>query len=239
MAQPFQGWDFSYLEGRWQSSSVPWDYRGLVMDRAAQAHTMLDVGTGGGEFLSALLPLPPRTLATEAYGPNVRVAHRRLSPLGVPVVQLDDKEGNLLPFANTVFDLVIDRHEGYRASEIFRILRPGGRFLTQQVGGENCMDINRALQEAPSAPYQFWTHAYELDQLRAAGFTILQEAEAFPPLIFRDIGALVFYLKVVPWQVEDFSIERYREKLLQIHYNIEKFGPMVVREHRTLVEAVR
>lgn len=25
--ESFQGWDFSKLDGRWQSESLPWDYR--------------------------------------------------------------------------------------------------------------------------------------------------------------------------------------------------------------------
>ncbi|GGL48999.1 hypothetical protein GCM10014719_57780 [Planomonospora parontospora subsp. antibiotica] len=31
------------------------------------APSLLDLGTGGGEFLSGLAPLPPRTAATEGY----------------------------------------------------------------------------------------------------------------------------------------------------------------------------
>jgi len=30
---------------------------------------------------------------------------------------------------------VINRHESFSASEVFRVLKPGGIFVTQQVGG--------------------------------------------------------------------------------------------------------
>ena len=238
ISQPFSGWDFSYLKGRWQSGSLPWDYRSIVSERKAQAAAMLDFGTGGGEFLASLEPFPAVTWAAEGYPPNIEVARKRLAPLGVQVVGLVGGDSPL-PFMDGTFDLVIDRHEGYRAREIFRLLRPGGRFVTQQVGGENCLEINRALQETPSAPYSFWTMDYEVTRLLAAGFQIEQARQAFPPLAFYDIGALVFYLKVVPWQIEDFSVDRYHANLLRIHQTIEKQGQFVVPEHRILIEAVR
>ena len=28
--QPFQGWDFSYLDGRWESENISWDYAKIV-----------------------------------------------------------------------------------------------------------------------------------------------------------------------------------------------------------------
>ncbi len=32
---------------------------------------------------------------------------------------------------------MLDRHEAYVAAEVLRVMRPGGRFLTQQVDGRN------------------------------------------------------------------------------------------------------
>lgn len=239
LAQDFEGWNFAYLKDRWQAGSLPWDYRAAVLEAKSSAAAMLDIGTGGGEFLASLAPFPPVTWAAEGYPPNIEVARRRLLPLGVQVAALESGDLPALPFPDQTFDLVIDRHEGYRASEIFRVLKPGGRYISQQVGGENCMGINRALQAVPSYPYQYWTMAYEVTQLREAGFQIEQSLEAFPPLAFYDIGALVFYLKVITWQIEDFSVDRYRSKLLEIHHHIEAKGEFVVQEHRIFIKAVR
>ncbi|TWM62046.1 hypothetical protein CHCC14814_3869 [Bacillus paralicheniformis] len=50
------------------------------------------MGTGGGEFLSKLGPLPSSAYATECYFPNVPVAKERLTPLEVQVVQIDNDE---------------------------------------------------------------------------------------------------------------------------------------------------
>jgi hypothetical protein len=55
---------------------------------------MLDMGTGGGEALAGLADRAPRTIATEAWPPNVPVAGRRLLPLGISVIQVEGAADN-------------------------------------------------------------------------------------------------------------------------------------------------
>ena len=58
--QPFQGWDFEYITGseRMRSGMLPWSYREMAQNRMQDRKRMLDMGTGGGELLSSLHPLP-------------------------------------------------------------------------------------------------------------------------------------------------------------------------------------
>ena len=86
---PFAGWDFSWLAGRRvqtpdQRGEI--DYEERARASIASATAVLDLGTGGGEVLARLAPLPPVAIATEAHPPNVVMASRRLAPLGVQVV---------------------------------------------------------------------------------------------------------------------------------------------------------
>jgi hypothetical protein len=82
LTAPFSGWDFSWLDRRSWTEPLPWDYSARVAALARNARTMLDMGTGGGEVLSRLPDRAPRTVATEAWPPNVPLAARRLLPLG-------------------------------------------------------------------------------------------------------------------------------------------------------------
>lgn len=239
LQQAFTGWDFSWLKGRWQSEALPWDYRERVVTLKSSAQAMLDMGTGGGEFLAGLAPFPPLTCATESYPPNVSVARTRLEPLGIAVSQVSRDDQPPLPYESGIFDLVINRHDGFDSRDVFRVLRPGGRFITQQVGGENCMDLNRALGDHQPYQYAYWTRDYIVDKLRQAGFTIVDAREHFPPLTFFDIGAVVFYLNAVPWQLPGFSVEAYRQPLLELHRRILNEGRLVIREHRIFLEVVK
>ncbi len=229
---PFAGWDFSRLDGRLSEEQTPWDYCALVTAALSGCAALLDMGTGGGEFLASLAPLPPLTCATEGFAPNIPVARARLAPLGISVHPIGEDEAGPLPFADDSFDLVINRHEYYDLAEVRRVLRPGGRFITQQVGGENDSDLNRLLAASqPDNGYAFWTLDYAREQLAAAGFTIGFAAESFPRKVFADVGALAYYLKAVQWQIPDFNLERYFPRLQEAHRRCQTEGGISSRAH--------
>jgi len=231
----FSGWDFSWLDSRWYEAAPSWDYRQVVQDKIKNVASLLDMGTGGGEFLSSLADLPPATYATEGYAPNIPVAKELLEPLGIKVVQVVDD--NALPLPSAAFDLVINRHESYALPEVFRILRPGGVFLTQQVGPRDCVELNQYL-EAPLEPdIHSWSLAQEKTAVEEAGLRIRRSEEQLLDSKFYDIGAVVYYLKVIAWQIPDFSVEGYREHLEAMYRLIERQGAFFATAHRFLIEA--
>lgn len=231
----FSGWDFSVIGDRWQSDPTPWDYTRLARQRLSGIQRLLDMDTGGGEFLASLAPLPPETWATEGYEPNISVAHARLAPLGVQLVT--KYSDDLLPFETGTFDLVLNRHGSFDGVELARILKPGGRFLTQQVGGKNNIRLNELLQDEVNFQYAYWTLDEVVRWLRAGDLEIIQAEEAFPEERFYDIGALVFYLRIISWQVADFSLDKYHDRLYAIHERIRREGCLRTHSHRILVEA--
>jgi SAM-dependent methyltransferase len=238
LAQEFSGWDFAYLDGRMLGGDPTWDYAAIVQEHLPDVQALLDCDTGGGELLSSLAPRPPLTAATEGYPPNVKVAGQRLLPLGIHLVDAVDSAH--LPFANGAFDLIINRHGDYNPHEVFRLLSPGGRFITQQVGGRDEVLLNRALEDEISFVYYDEFGLEKMQQeFEDAGFHILDLHEAFPETRYTDIGAVVFYLKVISWQVPDFTVKKYYDRLAAIHNQIETNGFFPSRSHRLLLQAVR
>lgn len=98
-------------------------------------YRLLDLDTGGGEFLLSLRHPYSNTSATEAYPPNVRLCEKTLCPLGVDFHRADASED--LPFEDEAFDIVINRHGSFCVSELHRVVKRGGIFITEQVGAEN------------------------------------------------------------------------------------------------------
>ena len=141
-AAPFEGWDFSYLKGRMVEGEPPWNYSDLARAAIQRSHDILDVATGGGEMLAAFAPFPGRVSAVEGFVPNLAVARRRLEPLGIAVFEGNTRSG--MPFPDGTFDLVLNRHGGFKSAEMHRVLKPQGIFLTQQVGGDNLADLAAA-----------------------------------------------------------------------------------------------
>ncbi|MBB5933963.1 class I SAM-dependent methyltransferase [Streptomyces zagrosensis] len=232
LTTPFEGWDFGVFRGRYAEASVtdlPWSYPQLVRDQLPAAASLLDLGTGGGEVLASLAPLPARTAATEGFAPNVPVARRRLEPMGIEVSEVGDDDQ--LPFADSAFDLIVSRHESYDPTEIRRVLAPGGVFVTQQVGGGDLAEVNQALG-APEHEYADWNLRAAAEELTAAGFTVTWEGEARLPATFHDIGALVLFLRITPWHVPDFTVERYAGPLRDLHSTMSAGQPLQALCHR-------
>src|SRR5690606_12581277 len=141
--------------------------------------------------------------------PNFPIARERLAPLGIEVHTVEDDAS--LPFPDNSFDLVINRHESYAVSEVERILKPGGHFITQQVGGDNDNELNRLLGAPANDEYAHWNLAYAVNEFTGSDLEVIWRAESEVPTRFYDIGAVVYYLQAVPWQIPDFSVDAYRD----------------------------
>jgi len=235
--RPLQGWDFSYINNRVISAPLTWSYHTEILKYIRNVDSLLDMGTGGGEFLSLLEPFPEKAFATEAYEPNFPIAKNRLEPLGVKVVQIDGDEN--LPFEDESFELIINRHESYSPKEVYRILSKEGIFLTQQVGGTNDNWLREFLLGDAISEYQDWNLEFAKNVLEENGFKIVQKMECFPKKRIFDIGAIVFYLQAAPWEVPDFTVEKYRDRLFELHNTISNKGYIEYASHRFLIKATK
>lgn len=233
---PFSGWDFSYLDGRMIEEQAPWSYSTRAAELMRQASAVIDMGTGGGERLLKLQEhWPKKVVVTEDYPPNFRLATERLSRFGARVVKVPLTDYDPMPFADGEFDLVLNRHSGFNAREVARILAPGGRFLTQQVHGLWAYDLIAAFDAKPQWPTS--TPEKYVPQLKAGGMTVDDTQEWSGRLSFTDVGAIVYYLKAVPWLVPGFSVETHLEYLLALEQRLERGDGLTFVAKKYLIEA--
>ena len=224
--RPLVGWDVGY-GGRIVTARPAWDFEAMVDARIRASPDLLDMGTGGGEWLSRR-PFPKGcTVATEGWAPNVPVAQARLAPLGVRVVavegapdnadQMDASELPSLPFADAAFHLVTNRHEAFVAADVARVLAPGGTFLTQQIGSDFDAPMRALLGLAPQPPRPAWNLAVAERQVRAAGLQVAASGEGEARMTFADVGALAWYLINLPWTLPGVPREDWRPRLEALH----------------------
>ncbi|WP_020573805.1 methyltransferase domain-containing protein [Actinopolymorpha alba] len=235
-AATMRGWDFGYLRGRTSGDDLSWSYNHLAREAIAHAASLLDLDTGGGELLASLRPLPPHTVATESWAPNVLVARERLEPLGVDV---RTSETGRLPVADGEFEVILARHAALDVDELWRVSAPGGMILTQQAGSRNDMELNAALGAALSIDPDSHTCATTVAALEKRGFQILHAREEFPAYHFHDVAAVVYQLSVVSWTIPDFDVRRYETRLRQLDARIRAEGPLVTHNHRFAIKARR
>lgn len=236
-AAHIHGWNFSHIHGRYQEEDdLPWNYEQLVRRCLHSKARILDMDTGGGEFLLSLEHPCQLTSATEAYPSNVSLCREQLLPLGIDFHEAEGR--GPLPFPDNTFDLVLNRHGDYLASEVFRILKPGGTFLTEQVGRENDRDlIELLLNPAPPLPFPMQYLEAARKDLEACGFIILDGQEAFRPIRFWDVGALVWFARIIEWEFPGFSVQGCLDGLYRAQALLEKNGVIQGTIHRYLLAA--
>ncbi len=231
------GWDFSHIQGRYaEQDDLPWDYRGLVGQYLQPERKLLDIDTGGGEFLLSLNHPCCNLAATENYPPNVALCEKTLLPLGIDFRQAD---GNgLLPFDDESFDLVINRHGNFNPSEIRRVLKTGGVFITQQVGAENDRElVELLLNDVPALPFPNQYLKIAQAAFESEGLSVIKAEETFGSIRFWDVGALVWFAHVIEWEFPDFNVKDCLANLERAQGILERNGIIEGRTHRFLLVA--
>ncbi len=228
------GWDFSHIDGRYmEDTNFPWNYRELIGEYLTSDMKLLDIDTGGGEFLLSLGHPYENTAATENYLPNVQLCKETLLPLGINFRQADGKDK--LPFEDARFDVVINRHGDFNPREIYRVLKAGGVFISQQVGAENDRELVDILCGELPLPFP----EQYADKVAAAfqneGFSILRQEECFTPIRFYDVGALTWFARVLPWEFTGFSVDTHIQNLMKAQHILENEGYIEGKTHRFLI----
>ena len=235
-AAHIHGWDFSHLDGRYtQDDTLPWDYKREVLSALRPDSRILDMDTGGGEFLLSLNHPHHLTSAIENYPPNVELCKQTLLPLGI------DFKGAAadgpLPFPDSTFDLVLNRHGSFDPREVFRVLKPGGVFLTQQVGEHNDRELVALILPHNRPSYPGWSMAPVAENLKSAGFVVEKQDEAFVPIRFFDTGALVWFARIIQWEFPGFSVDACFDRLLAVDEIIRQKGEVSGKAHRFFLQA--
>lgn len=228
------GWDFSHIEGRYmEEDDLPWDYREEILRHLKPEMKLLDIDTGGGEFLLSLNHPHENTAATENYSPSVDLCRETLLPLGIDFRAADGK--GVLPFADASFDMVINRHGDFNPEEIYRVLKPGGLFITQQVGAENDRELVELLCGETEIPFPDQYLSKISEHFSQTGFEILDGQECFRPIRFYDVGALVWFARVIEWEFPGFSVNSGMDRLLHVQKVLDTEGFIGGRIHRFLL----
>jgi len=237
-AAPITGWDFSWLDGRATEERPSWHYAERVAERAAGAERMLDLECGDGRLVAELPTLPHLVVGAEGYEPNARIAADRLGPRGGHVVRIgQDRE--VLPFATATFDLVTSRHPITTWwSEIARVLAPGGTYFSQQVGPGSVGELSDFML-GPQPGGSKRDPELARAAAEATGLVVRDLRLERLRTEFDDIGAVVYFLRLVVWIVPGFSVDRFRDRLRALHDRIEREGPFVAHATRFLIEATR
>ncbi|WP_090648250.1 class I SAM-dependent methyltransferase [Paenibacillus sp. UNC496MF] len=190
------GWNFSAV--RAVAEGEAWQYAEEVRARCGPEDALLDIGTGGGEALLALADDARELVGIDRAAGMIETAKRNAELSGRRNVRFLRMDAERLAFPDGGFDVVCCRHAPFHAGEVARVLKPGGVFVTQQVGEGNKRNLvaafGRGWQEAP--PGTLLRRCVR--ELRAAGFADVRSFRYDAAEYYRSAEDLMFLLKHAP-----------------------------------------
>ena len=71
-----------------------------------------------------------------------------------------------------------------------------------------------------------------VEKFRNAGFSVLREETCFRPIRFFDVGALVWFARIISWEFPDFSVDTHLENLYRAQEKLERDGKLRGMTHR-------
>jgi SAM-dependent methyltransferase len=192
----------------WEHQQPPFDLVSWVLELAGLAPEstarVLDVGCGNGVYLAQL-----RTRRIDAVGCDL--SRGMLAATGA-TARLVNADVTRMPFTGCAFDVVLAPHMLYHvsdrqtaASELRRVLRPGGRCVVITNGTHHMRALRALVESAVRAATPGWelrdpaTEAFSLengaDQLRTAfrHVACIRAIDA-PPVVLTDASAAVDYV---------------------------------------------
>lgn len=230
-----RGWDFKHLDGRWETTPLPWRYRDLVQENLNSNDDWLDVDTGGGELMASFHHAAAKTTVTEGWAPNITLLREKFAGSALQVIA--DPDETLAAVPNDSFDIITNSHGALPVAETITKLRVGGRFVTQQVGASNNFSLSRFLNPTYTPAFPNNTLINRSVQLQTAGMTIQRQAAAFSELRFFDVGAIVYYVSVIPWEFPNFSVAACLPQLRQLDRLMTINGAVTTFEDRFMIVA--
>jgi len=227
-----KGWDFSRMNT--SHPATPWEYVSVVRGHLRPTDTVIDIGTGGGERLLELSSDARRLLGVDPDPEMIGRARELAADMGARSVRFETGTGAEIL---DCFDVVIDRHAPFEAKVVHRLLRPNGRFVTQQVGEHNMKNVRKAFQleanaVAPINPEMFIE----------AGLTVERFDEYDVDYVVRDIDSLVFWLHALDLAHSDFvgfDSERDADAINRLLSTSLTADGVVTNEHRYLLVAAK
>lgn len=205
------GWDFSKLQVI--TKGVKWDLYEEVKKRFRHSDILLDVGTGGGENILKIATSFLFLVGIDLSSGMIDTAQSNLRKSNALNVRFCQMSAEDLRFPAGFFDVISNCHAPFVSTEIARVLKNGGAFLTQQVSEADKLNLKTAFGRGQSfGKLDGMSKEKYIKELREAGFTDIQSLEYDATEYYQRPEDLIFLLKHTPI-IPDFG---QREKDMDI-----------------------
>jgi SAM-dependent methyltransferase len=235
-----EGWDFRGAEP--VPETEPWDWDLQMRAHVTPASRVLDIGTGGGEVFREYADAFALGLGVDRNDDRIGVAQRKT--LDAANLHFAVMDGAMLAVRRESIDVVLARCADYDPVEVYRVLRPGGVFVTLQMAEHDTQNVFdafrwgtygahwRSMFASLDMPYR--TPLDAAADFQDLGCEEIRYEEYDVTQHFRDVAALVLFLKASPLP-ERFDPELHYEALCGLVRNYGGERGIETNAHRELL----
>ena len=142
------GWNFSKMNYSVDHLS-DYDYYKEVVKHITPTTKMLDIGCGSAEKTTRFYSLANKIYLTDFEPEMLKKAKKNVEKYyeAIPKTKKKFNFGILdcngpFNFPDNCFDLVVSRHCGANMKEVFRVLKKGGIFISEDYYSDDCKELN-------------------------------------------------------------------------------------------------
>ena len=229
------GWDFSKIIRRMKVVGKKWSFLEIIKKYISKETILLDIGTGGGEKLLQIAKFVKRAYGIDNTRGMIATAKKNLTKSKISNIEFKLADAKKLPFPNEYFDVVISRHAPFYAKEVYRVLKPNGLFITQQVGEKDAENIKRIFGRGQSFGKKSGTLMNKyIQELKNSGFKILRKDTYNATVYYANMADLIFILKNTP-TIPDFNIKKDQKFLEEIEQKYKTKDGIKTNSFRFLI----
>lgn len=200
------GWDFSKIKST--SIGVQWNFYEKVKQACKPNGILLDIGTGGGENILRIISSALLLIGIDNSNGMIKTVKSNLKKSRVANVRFIQMTSEDLQFPNDFFDVTSSCHAPFVASEVAKVLKEGGTFLTQQVSEADKLNLKKAFGRGQSIGVDDGTLKEKyIQELKEAGFVEVYSFDYNAIEYYQRPEDLVFLLKYTP-TIPNFGQEK-------------------------------
>jgi len=196
------GWDFSKIHYIVEQDN-PYYYYHKVIEHIKSDTEMLDIGCGSGEKSIRYFSNAKKIVMLDNEPEMLNKAKANVDKYYISKTKLKYEfmlgdADNKLDFPDESFDLVVSRHCGANMKEIYRVLKKGGVFISEDVDDEDCKEIKDYYKRGQN--YNLGCESKEKLFIRClkAGFSSINLLSFSQREYYEDSEQLKFLLKRTP-----------------------------------------
>lgn len=211
-----------------QQSKPTYSSQNVVLKYVDEDSHLATISLDGGEFVSSFDYLPPITYVVDA---QYEKATTKLADKHVKVTHLTD-DGKM-PFKDERLDVVVNELANYDKFDLYRIVKPGGYILIDQIGSDNYREIMNVF-----LPFKIkgrWDLETSSQLLSEIGLEIVDGFEEHGFVRFNTLTSFISFMKGITRV--DIKHDKFMNFYGQVLKQIKEKSYFELTTHRFMVVA--